>query len=311
MIRAAHFLIFGLAASLAWAGEPCRTVEGERILARDLAAVLGEFSSVAPETPVGYAPTPGARRILRFLELQRLAVRFGVTLSTTGDICFELAMETLVEDQIIKAMRAVPELARAHIEISDFSRYPVPRGKIEFPRQGLPTVSNPGAGVLWKGYVLYPENRKFAIWAKASISVPLKKVIAVETLKADRPIEAAQLRLEEYEGLPSAQPQAKELDQVVGRVPRRAISAGSEILLRLIAQPTAIARGEAVDVEVRSGAARLDFTGRAESGGGPGDTILVRNPRSGKSFQALVSAKGRVLVIASPPTSSESSGESQ
>src|SRR5262249_21989796 len=143
-----------------------------------------------------------------------------------------------------------------------------------------------------------------AIWVRVKITVPLKRVVAVEPLQPDRPIAAAQVRLEECEGLPSAQPPARDLEQVVGRMPRRPIAAGSEILLSLITQPAAVARGETVEVEVRSGSARLGFTARAESPGGPGDTIQVRNPRSGKSFQAKVSAKGKVLVVAS-------NGESQ
>ena len=36
-------------------------------------------------------------------------------------------------------------------------------------------------------------------------------------------------------------------------------------------------RGDMVEVEVRSGAAHLAFTGKAESAGRSGDTIVIRN----------------------------------
>jgi len=293
----AAIVLLCLAVAPAFCGDNCRTVEGERIVARDLAAAVPEFSSVEPETPIAYSPAPGSTRAIRYPELQRLAARFHVALATTSDVCFQLATETLTEERVVEAMRALPEFAGARIELLDFSRYPAPRGRIEFPRQGLSAAPDPKAGLLWKGHVLYAGNRRFGIWARARIAATLKKVVASETLKPDRPIEAAQLKIEEYEGLPSAEPLARDIDQVVGRTPRRSISAGTDVLLSLIAQPNAIARGDNVAVEVRSGAARLGFTARAESGGGPGDLILVRNPRSGKSFQARVSEKGKVLVV--------------
>ena len=62
-------------------------------------------------------------------------------------------------------------------------------------------------------------------------------------------------------------------------------------------QPTdAVERGEAVSVEVHSGAARLAFASTAESSGHSGESILVRNPQNGKLFQAKVQSKGKVLV---------------
>jgi hypothetical protein len=58
----------------------------------------------------------------------------------------------------------------------------------------------------------------------------------------------------------------------------------------------AIARGEHVNVEVRSGAAHIRFDASAESNGRTGDTVLVRNPINGRLFQAKVMAKGKVVV---------------
>jgi len=48
---------------------------------------------------------------------------------------------------------------------------------------------------------------------------------------------------------------------------------------------------------VISGAARLAFTGRAETPGRRGDVVTVRNPASKRTFPARVEAKGKVLVI--------------
>jgi flagella basal body P-ring formation protein FlgA len=59
-------------------------------------------------------------------------------------------------------------------------------------------------------------------------------------------------------------------------------------------------RGDSVRVEVQSGSMRLVLTGYAESGGSRGETVLIRNPNSGKTFSAKVDGAGQVLVVAGP-----------
>jgi hypothetical protein len=57
-----------------------------------------------------------------------------------------------------------------------------------------------------------------------------------------------------------------------------------------------IVRGDLVDVEVRSGGARLWLRARSESEGRTGETISLRNLASNKVFPALVQGKGKALV---------------
>jgi flagella basal body P-ring formation protein FlgA len=83
--------------------------------------------------------------------------------------------------------------------------------------------------------------------------------------------------------------------------PIHSIAAGSELRLELLAPPNEINRGDAVHIEVRSGAARLVLTARALNGGRSGDTISVRNPDSNKTFQARVTGKGTAIVEAGIP----------
>jgi flagella basal body P-ring formation protein FlgA len=51
-----------------------------------------------------------------------------------------------------------------------------------------------------------------------------------------------------------------------------------------------------VEVEVKVGAAILDFAATAESSGRTGDSIMVKNPDNGHTFQAKIQDKGHVLV---------------
>ena len=106
------------------------------------------------------------------------------------------------------------------------------------------------------------------------------------------------MRFEEHDVYPSTQAETASTDGIVGKVLRRAIPAGSAISASLLEEPKDVERGEMVQVEVRSGAARLKLEGRAQSAGRTGDAIRVRNLSTGKSFSAHVSAKGRVVLSA-------------
>jgi flagella basal body P-ring formation protein FlgA len=57
-----------------------------------------------------------------------------------------------------------------------------------------------------------------------------------------------------------------------------------------------VERGDLVAVEVKVGGAILDFEATAESSGRAGESILIKNPDNGHSFQAKIQDKGHVLV---------------
>ena len=143
---------------------PCVAVDGDRILARHLAAANKDFAALDPQLELGFSPRAGIVRSIRAGELQALARRTHLALtSSVADVCFART------DQV-----------------------------------GL---------------------------------------------------------------LPAAR--RKELDVV---------------------------RGEEVDVEVHSGAARIQFSAKSESAGRTGDSILVRNPENGRLFAAKVVTRRKVLV---------------
>jgi flagella basal body P-ring formation protein FlgA len=289
-------LLAAAASASAIAVPVCTTVASDRITAGDLAQTLPGFSSLAPETPLGYAPVPGARRIYRAAEVERLAARYKVPVESSAEICFERVMEQLQPERVVDAMRQALNNPEARIEVVEMSKYPVPPGEILFTRSTLPPAA--AGPVVWRGFVRYGGERRFAIWARVSIQVRSKKIVAVENLAAGSRIDAKQVRLEEHEVYPSTQAETASTDGIVGKVLRRAIPAGSAISASLLEEPKDVERGEMVQVEVRSGAARLKLEGRAQSAGRTGDAIRVRNLSTGKSFSAHVSAKGRVVLSA-------------
>lgn len=297
-------ILFGWTAWFAPAQEAsCHPVEGDRILARELAAALPEFRTAPPDALVGQAPLPGARRTFHAPELRALAHRFGVALSTTEDICFEWSLQPLDRTRAVTAMRESLAVPGAKIEIKDAISDRVPKGVLEFPlsRLGTPSPTGPSAPVLWRGDVVYGDSHRFAIWARVEIAVPCKKLTAAESLRAGRPVEARQIRATTASCFPIAGKELPTVAQLAGMSPIHSISAGSELRLELLAPPNEINRGDAVHIEVRSGAARLDLTARALNAGRSGDTISVRNPESNKIFQARVTGKGTAVVDAGIP----------
>jgi flagella basal body P-ring formation protein FlgA len=191
----------------------------------------------------------------------------------------------------------------AAIEILELSGSPAPRGRIEFPRDhlGAPAAAGGRLPVLWRGYVVYGDARRFAIWARVTVTARLVKVVAVESLRAGQPVEPRQLRLETSEGFPLPARFAGSIGPVAGRLLLRPVPAGSPIHLDQLAAPFDVSRGDVVDVEVRSGAARLSFSGKAETDGRSGDMVAIRNEGSKRLFQARVNGKGKAVVITRVP----------
>jgi len=278
----------------------CVEVEGDRILARDFAVSLPGFGQVPPETRLAPAPQPGMRRFFRSFELVALAQRYSVEIDPDATLCFERQTEMLDRDRVLEAMRLALPLPDLKIEIVETSLYPVPRGRLEFRRESLATPASPLArtAVEWRGNVIYGDNQRFGVWARVLISAPMPRVVAAEALLKGEAIGAGQVRVETADRFPIAGDVAQTVDQVTGRAPLRAVVLGAEIHLSQLMLPPDVNRGEMVEVEVRSGAAHLAFTGKAETAGRSGDMIVIRNLSSNKIFQARVDGKGKAFLDA-------------
>ena len=286
-------------------GPVCRGVDGERILGKDLAAVIPEFNAVPAETLLGTAPVPGSRRVFHSSEILALAKRYSIAIPAGKEVCFAWAMAPLDQVRVLEAMRASLLAPDAEIQIAEASAYPVPPGRIEFPRDRLATPSpDQRAPVLWRGDVVYGDNRRFAIWARVDIKVPCNRLVAAENLKSGEPIETRQLRTTPSACFPGPAATSLSIGAAAGMVPLRFLPAGTELRPGWLAAANDVNRGDLVEIEVRSGAARLALTGQAMSGGRIGDTIAIRNPDSKKIFQARVSGRDKAIVQATGPKGS-------
>jgi flagella basal body P-ring formation protein FlgA len=276
----------------------CWPVQDDRIYARDVAAAVPAFANVAADFALGYAPAPGIRRVFKGDALERLARNQGVMLEAVPDVCFERAMATVDAGEILEAMRNAWNGSDVRMEVRSWSPLIAPQGKVVFPRTGLqlPAASDPQAEVIWRGYVIYGNNRRFSISARARITTTTTRVVAVADLSMGAPVREDQVRLESFDTFALDDRPARNLEEVVGLVPRALIRAGSTVLRNQLSRAPEVTRGDVVKVEVTAGSAHLSLEGRAQADGVTGKTILVKNLSSGKDFRARVIGKGKVSV---------------
>ncbi len=277
----------------------CHAVDGDQILMSDLALVDARFAAAPAGQAAGFAPQPGAKRIFWPGELIRLAVRNGIV---TGDpfvqMCFELRTHEISPEDVTAAVRTwAPEPTR--IEVLEQSRFPAPVGKLFFDRPQVLREALDGSQLL-HGYVLYRGSQRFPVWARVRVRVKQTLVVAAVDINPGEVVTPKMLRTEERETGMATAGFASSAAELVGRLAKAHLAAGTALLLAQFEKGTDVVSGATVKVEVRNGAARLAFDARAETSGRTGDMVAVMNPSNSKVFKAKVVGKNTVLVTPAP-----------
>ena len=204
----------------------------------------------------------------------------------------------MTREQVTDAMRRGLELPEAQFEIVRLPTTPVPPGEFVFSKSGLSSnaLAEPQTSLLWRGYVRYGGTHKFELWAEVKISALLPRIVATTKLPAGNAIPAGALRVETLIDSPLRTDLARTLADVVGHIPRSDITSGTAIRQGTLSQPLDITRGDMVEVQAINGGAVIVTDALAEASGRRGDAILLRNPKSGKTFKGIVEAPGKVTV---------------
>jgi len=297
--------ILGVIAGLA--GEPglsraaCLTVPSSQILARNLAPAIPLFRALDPETSIGFAPFPGTVRVLSSHDVVLIGHRFGLVFppgETVPSACVERIVRHLSEQEMMSALRTALDIEGATVEILEMSNQPVPPGRLEFQRTFLskPPVNAPQTPVIWRGKLIYDDQRSLMVWAKARISVDREIFLATETIPKGTVIRADQVATDHIRQFPSIEPSANAPLTIVGKIARRTLAAGQPIVADALDDLKDVFRGERVHVRAIDGGASIRFDAIAQSSGQKGDVILVHNPWSGKNFRALIEGREHVLV---------------
>lgn len=278
-------------------------IGNDRILGQDLAKALPAFLNKIPgDAVIGYSPAPGGRRVLKSQELQRIGAPYGIAVAGDTEACFEWSLQVLTEDAVRAAIRESLQMPNARVDVLAISKTQVPAGKVSFPIAGLSasTMTDPDTPVTWRGEVNYHGSRKFSVWARVKVSATTTRVVATQLILPGQKVSPEQLRVETYDDFPLRNDIARNLEEVVGRIPRRALRIAMPVFRSDLIEPFQVQRGDLVDVTAISGAAQLHMPAVAETSGRQGDLISLKNARSGKSFRARVEGKDKALVLAWP-----------
>jgi flagella basal body P-ring formation protein FlgA len=282
------------------AGAGCLSVDGDRITAKDMAAAAQPFAQLPPDTAISFSPQPGRQRIFTAAELGRIARSHGIAPQAFGEICFVRSEQFLSPARLAPVLRAALPFTDIDLEITDFSRYPLPKGKLEFRLSGLerPPEGKTDAVVLWRGSLHYGTGRTESVWARVKLAEPQRWVETTAALSPRSPIRAGEVALKSGPRFPLGPRPIDSLADVTGRRPVRSLPAGQAIFKYMLVPHFDVEPGDTVVVTVISGAASLHFDARAEGGGSAGDRIALLNPKTGKRFVACITAKGMAIVDA-------------
>jgi len=277
----------------------CHAVKGDRITAGDLAAVSASFAELVPETVIGYAPQPGARRTFEPAELIRIAQANGLETHDLSTVCFERFVKPLEKSRIMSTLRESLVRPDAEIEVLEFSKYSVPDGTLVFPAETMPAhaVNNVAT---WNGYVLY-DGRHFPVWARVRITVEQTRIVTANSLRAGQSITTGDLHVETVRTFPAQTEPLKDIRDCIRHLARRFMDTGTPVTAADLMEPNDVDRGDTVAVEVQSGSAVLTLEALAEMSGRRGQTIPLRNTTSGKTFRARITGKDKLLLECNSP----------
>lgn len=280
------------------ASQTCFTPTGNWITGADVAAAMPGLAGLPADLKISYAPAAGIVRLFHPDEIRRLAHSHGLAdpaPGSTANLCAAWPVAMLKAETLRAAMEKTLAGKSPQIELLDQDKAPAPAGEVVFPLAGLSAYSE--NAVIWKGYVRYAENRRFETWARVKVRVSETHVRAEGAIHAGQRMAEGQWRSETYSGPPLRDAIVNDGMSLVGLIARRDFADGAPLMALFFETPKAVERGDTVTVVVGVGAAQIEAPGEALNGGGRGDVILIRNPRSNRTFKARIAAAGRVEVL--------------
>jgi flagella basal body P-ring formation protein FlgA len=274
----------------------CQAISADQITGKDLAAALPQMALVPPDLKIGYAPAPGAIRILGAAQLQQLATKYGIAIRIAGPVCFAWPLRILSRQELLAALTKSLGGRQADLEITGQSNAAVPEGELHFPAQGLSSDSS--KPTVWSGYVVYAGNRKFNTWVQVRITVHEQQLVAARAIPAGELITLSALKKVDYAGPIRSLSPLREEKEAVGQCARWSIAADTVLTLAMVSPPLDIRKDQLVTVHISCGGASIETQGIAADAGYIGNVIRVRNPTSGRIFRAIIDDRGVVTVVA-------------
>lgn len=280
----------------------CIAIEGERILARDLAREAPAFSEMEPEADLGPSPSPGVKRVLSRTHLLRLNSTQGKGFASMPEsLCVERVLTQLGSDAVEGALRnSAREIfpnREIRLELLDYSRYPLPPGTLRFQRQGVLGGSGGliDAAILWRGTLRTGSGRSIPIWARVRFLVGRSCWRVRAPLAAgDQPVEDQFERIDIWVNPFSAAADCVGPNQKNVRL-RRTLHKGQLLIRSDLTVVPSVRRGDKVQASVTVASAKISTDAIAEMDGTQGQSVLIK--RAGRRLRARVVGAGAVEIL--------------
>ncbi len=284
----------------------CIGVDGNQIVAGDVAKIDPAFASLSPDLPFSYAPMPGSRRIIPASEIAKWGATAGVEARDSDSICFERLSRSLSSADVTAAIKqAFPKIDFVQIDVLEVCKCSAPSGVLKFSPEGAsaPPPGHADVPVIWRGEIIPESGPAYPVWARVRVLAKSVGVRARQSLRTRDVLKAEALEQVELIDSPLRLRQPDCPANYVGKIVNRDIRAGAYLDPSFITPPPDVSRGSTVTVEVVNGATRLELKARAETAGSAGDTVLVTNPSGLRRFRAVVTGPGLVQIALSPSAS--------
>jgi flagella basal body P-ring formation protein FlgA len=276
-----------------------------------LADLVEGATGAAAATPLFRAPAPGESGTIQARRIAEAAARLGLIVEAgkgqvLGQVGVTRAARRIGAAEIEAALRQALDL-----------RHGIDARALSFAPDGAPpslTVAADAGGPVTVDELSYDRrsrrvsalvyvgaDRRAAVRFAGTVTELVETAVLTRTLNRGETVQASDFTVERRakETLPGdIQPDATTL---VGRVARRALSAGAVVRSGDLGRPEVVSRGETVTVVYEIPGMTLTLRARATEAGAQGDTIGVLNIQSKKTLQATVVGPGKVAVSAATP----------
>ena len=140
-------------------------------------------------------------------------------------------------------------------------------------------------------------TQPWGLYVPATVSIYQPVVVAARNLSRGDTVEATDVTLDLRNILAPGTPALQEAADAIGKKVRRTIAQDIEITGNLLEEPILVRRGDNVKLTSWSGPISVRTEVKALGNGREGERIRVKNPRSDKVVQAIVSGPGEVMVV--------------
>jgi len=272
----------------------CVEIDGPVVRVAALSRFAQAPDSISPDLILTETPDPGTRKWISPAELRRwgLAPRDGWP---AEGVCLQRRLQPLPSEAVVEAVQGAL-LARHSgarlVHVTSFQPEVAPAGRLILPPSGFHMLSaaDDSCSFLWRGGLEYDAHRTVPVRVLGRFRLAQAVFVARRDLQAGDSLTAS-----DYERVVKTGCSARaevEPELADGSILKRPLRLGDSIQPSMLQAPPAVLRGGTVRVVARVGLASVSIDAEAERDGRRGESILVRNPESGKRIWVLLTGKG-------------------